>query len=151
MENEFQEIIKKNLPAQVGEALKTRLEIADSAEKQIPALMEQIEKLKTTVKDQDKRIISQNELDEKLHQQKTQAEQLLEDKRNLEVEKLKIQLEAEKDKSEFSKSVALGLVRNQEFRRTVFDSKHSPEGRDQYGNQVYATHSTKADETKTIK
>ena len=36
---------------------------------------------------------------------------------------LKQKLESEKDKSEFAKSVALGLVRNTEFRKSVFDTE----------------------------
>ena len=148
MEKEFQEIIQKNLPAQVGEALKIRLIIADNAEKLIPELKNRIEQLEGTVLSQESKIISQNEIDAKLQLLKTQEEKLTTERRDLEVEKLKIQLEAEKEKSEFSKGVAMGLVRNIEFRRNVFNSKSGPDSTDQYGNQLYATHTVNATETK---
>jgi hypothetical protein len=42
----------------------------------------------------------------------------------LEVTLLKAELESEKSKSEFGFNVALGLVRNSVFRKSLIDSKH---------------------------
>jgi hypothetical protein len=41
-----------------------------------------------------------------------------------ELEKVKYQLASEKEKTGFTKEVALGLVRNTIFRKTVFDSEN---------------------------
>ena len=55
-----------------------------------------------------------------------QREKTLElNERQFEVNSLKYKLAAEKDKTEFSKNVALGLVRNTEYRKTIFDTENS--------------------------
>jgi hypothetical protein len=82
--------------------------------------------------------------------QQSQLEKIEKEQHDLDLEKLRIQLEVEKDKSSFVKDIAMGLVRNQEFRRRLFDSKSGPESVDQYGNARYATHTVSSDETKTV-
>ena len=54
-----------------------------------------------------------------------------------EVETLKYQLSAEKDKTETIQSIALGLVRNTEYRKTIFDSEN-PGGTPVIDGQGYA-------------
>lgn len=49
LEQEMQEVIKKNLPAHVGDALKERLEQATKIEQDNKTLLDQVEKLKTSV------------------------------------------------------------------------------------------------------
>lgn len=123
LEKEIQESIAKNLPSQVGEVLKERLEL-------IPKLERQIESLLTTQKDSSKTV---SDLESKLSEYKSldtrnstlvarESAVDLKD-RNLEIESLKVQLAAEKDKSEFAKNTALGLVRNIEYRSSIHDSQ----------------------------
>jgi len=49
LEKEMQEVINKNLPAHVGDALKERLEHATKLENEYKELLEQVEKLKVMV------------------------------------------------------------------------------------------------------
>ena len=76
-------------------------------------------------------------------------EDLNKEKHNLDLEMLKFQLEVEKDKSVFTKEIALGLVRNTEYRRNIFDNTSEPGGKDQYGLPIYVNKSQHSTETKT--
>lgn len=124
LEQELQESIKKNLPQQVGEVLKERLEQADrdakrvlSLEKEVKNLEEQEEVFKGIIEDYKKFDARNTDLDSR--------EKTLEDKIiKLEIEQLKYQLSAEKDKTVFSQNLAMGLVRNTEYRKTIFDSEN---------------------------
>lgn len=125
MEKEFQELIKKNLPQHVGEALKERLEQADKdayalekVREEVKNLLAQEDVFKETIKEYQK-LDERNALLEEREKAITQVEI------NKEVEKLKYQLEAEKEKTEFTKSVTMGLVRNTEYRKDIFDSETS--------------------------
>jgi hypothetical protein len=150
MEKEFQEIIQKNLPAQVGEALKKRLEVADQADNEIPRLKSEIRNLQTSNAALQEKINEKDKIESMISIQQSQLEKIEKEQHDLDLEKLRIQLEVEKDKSSFVKDIAMGLVRNQEFRRQLFDNKSGPEGVDQYGNTRYATHTVSSDETKTV-
>lgn len=151
MEKEFQEIIQKNLPAQVGEALKKRLEVADQADSEIPRLKSEIRNLQTSNAALQEKIDEKDKIESMISIQQSQLEKIEKEQHDLDLERLRIQLEVEKDKSSFVKDIAMGLVRNQEFRRQLFDSKSGPEGGvDQYGNTRYATHTVNSNETKTV-
>jgi hypothetical protein len=150
MEKEFQEIIQKNLPAQVGEALKKRLEVADQADNEIPRLKSEIRNLQISNAALQEKIDEKDKIESMISIQQSQLEKIEKEQHDLDLEKLRIQLEVEKDKSSFVKDIAMGLVRNQEFRRRLFDSKSGPESVDQYGNARYATHTVSSDETKTV-
>jgi hypothetical protein len=150
MEKEFQEIIQKNLPAQVGEALKKRLEVADQADNEIPRSKSEIRNLQISNAALQEKIDEKDKIESMISIQQSQLEKIEKEQHDLDLEKLRIQLEVEKDKSSFVKDIAMGLVRNQEFRRRLFDSKSGPESVDQYGNARYATHTVSSDETKTV-
>lgn len=150
MEKEFQEIIQKNLPAQVGEALKKRLEVADQADNEIPRLKSEIRNLQISNAALQEKIDEKDKIESMISIQQSQLEKIEKEQHDLDLERLRIQLEVEKDKSSFVKDIAMGLVRNQEFRRQLFDSKYGPEGVDQYGNTRYATHTVNGNETKTV-
>jgi DNA repair exonuclease SbcCD ATPase subunit len=149
LEKEIQESIKKNLPQQVSDVLKARLEQADkdaarvkTLEKEVKDLEEQEEVFKSTIKEY-------NKLDERNSLLESRGKELETKERNLEIEQLKYQLSAEKDKTTFSQSVALGLVRNIEYRKNIFDSEN-PGGAptfDQYNNAHYPMSTSKHHES----
>ena len=112
MTTEINEIIKKNLPAQVGDMLQERLKIADDSEKTIPSLNDQINKLLKTVSELESRLCSQKEIDQKIFESDTKKKQLEQDIAKFDIGKLTYKLEAEQEKTAFAKEVALGLVRN---------------------------------------
>ncbi len=147
--NEIQEILKKNLPQQVGEVLQSRLKQADSDASELV-------KHKGYVTDRDEAI------------KKLQAEiqkYMAFDTRNAELEKrekavavkenemsikeLTYQLESEKDKTKFSREVAMGLVRNVEYRKSLFDTQS--QGGYSHGNDYIQPSpiNKTLDETKT--
>jgi len=150
LEKEIQESIEKNLPLQVGSVLKTRLEKADKDEKEVLSLTSQIEKIKITLTEKEAEIKQYKKLDERNNELDKREVELNKIKHDLDLEMLKKELANEQDKSSFAKSVALGLVRNSEYRRNLFDSQNSPDARDQYGNILYSNKTQTSTETKTI-
>lgn len=147
METEIKAIIEKNLPAQVGDVLKERLEQAEKDAVRVKQLEEQlgsrnqhVTKLETTISDYQK-------FDERNAALELREKNVGDAERNLKVATLEFQLVAEKEKTEFTKSVALGLVRNTEYRRTMYDNQNEPY-KDQYGNTMYQNKTQNSDETK---
>lgn len=148
-ELEIQEIIKKNLPQHVGDVLKVRLEQAEKDAKRIIQLESNISQLEESVKKQSVKL-NEYELLNDRNSKLNEREVLLNKKQHdLDLEILQQKFENEKDKSDFAKSVALGLVRNTDFRKTVFDSENQ-QGYMQGSNWVQPTPVNKSlNETKT--
>lgn len=148
MEKEFEEIIKKNLPAQVGEVLKTRLEQADRDATQVKQQEELLKKKDLANLNLQQRIDEYVAYDVRNASLDGREKIIQEKERNLEIETLKFQLSAEKEKTDFSKQVALGLVRNMEYRKTVFDNESKPY-QDQHGYTQYGNTTKNLDEKKS--
>lgn len=127
MEQEIKDIISKNLPAHVGDVLKKRLEEADADKNEK-------EKLKASLLEKIKEVDRLGELI-KVYQKNDDRNAALSIReaavetaeRNFKIATLEAQLAAEKDKTEFAKAVGLGLVRNIDYRKTVFGSQNLPE------------------------
>lgn len=147
MNKEIEEIIRKNLPQEVGETLKKVLEEGDVAKENLKLLQEDYEhvrdardKYKSKLKDHVDLDIRENNLNNK-------ESELKEKERNLEITELKIRLdEANKRSIEISGFVS-SLVRNTQFRESVFGST-SKSTLDQYGNSIMT--SDPYNHTKTI-
>lgn len=129
----IQKAITESLPAQVGETLRKQLEL-------IPILEKQLESSKTSISGLEKNVIQLKEerselaLELSKHQALDVREKIVSEReRNSKLEELKYQLDAEKEKTQFSRDVALGLVRNTEYRHEVFGNKNIPV-KDQFGN-----------------
>lgn len=112
-------------------------------------LLKQAAKDAETVKEQAQKIIDLDTLNKKLsedlskHKSFTEREEKLQQaqdaldarektlviaENNQKVAQLTYELQAEKDKTAFTEKVALGLVRNTEYRKTIFDGEftHTP-------------------------
>lgn len=146
MTEEIKLIIEKNLPAQVGDTLKKVLEKAKldaetviAQKEQINALIEEKHKLQATIE-------NYKQFDDRNRSLEAREKACELEQRELRIKTLEYQLEAEKDKTAFSKSVALGLVRNIEYRRTLIDSKNTP-SLDQFGNTLYVNSTQNSTET----
>ena len=124
LEQEMQEVIKKNLPAHVGDALKERLEQAEKDAIKVTQLEEALQSKNVTIIGLEKQVADYQKFDERNATLETREKAVSEDERNLKITILEFQLNAEKEKTQFSKDVALGLVRNTEFRKHVFDSEN---------------------------
>lgn len=149
MEHEFKAIIEKNLPAQVGDVLKKRLEQADKDAADLSTARKANEDAVKKIDDLNKQIADYKKFDERNSALEAREKACEIQERDLKVKTLEYQLQSEKDKTVFAQGLALGLVRNTEFKRTVFDTKNGPEGVDQYGNTRYVTHAVNVDEKKT--
>lgn len=124
-EQEIQEVIKKNLPQHVGETLKQRLEQADKDATEVKTLKAQKEHLEKEIKALQTEIEQYRNFDIRNGLLDLREKEIETEKRDLEVEKLKYQLQSEKDKTTFSQNLAMGLVRNTEYKKTIFDSENS--------------------------
>jgi len=123
-EQEIKDIIKKNLPEHVGEILKERLAQAEADSKKVEELTESVSFYINEIKKLDEVICSYQKSDSKFQDLDSRENKLEKERNSLEIEKLKYQLSAEKDKAETIKSIALGLVRNTEYRKEIFDSEN---------------------------
>ena len=144
LEKELNEIIKKSLPQHVGETLRERLEQADKDEEENKKLKEEQQKLKSELSEKNSVIEQYKKFDERNKDLNRREKELEAGLIKLEIETLKYQLEVEKDKTDFTKSIALGLVRNTQYKKTIFESGN-PGGvmqKDGYGNMVYPQPST---------
>ena len=150
MELEIKEIIAKNLPAHVGDVLKTRLEQADKNDIKIEVQTKELEAKDKTIRELEKTIRDYSALDQRNSQLSAREKEVEDKERDLKIKTLEYQLDSEKDKTKFSQDVALGLVRNSEYRRSLFDNISEP-GKDQYGNYVYNNKTQNSEETKTVK
>ncbi len=149
MEKEIEEIIKKHLPAHVGEILQKRLQEADRDKDLISSYTNSIDQYIRQEQHLKKQIVEYQLFDERNLKMAERERILREGEINLKVHTLEVQLAAEKEKSAFAMNTSLGLVRNTEFKRVLMDSKSGPTGRDQYGTTQYATHTQNSSETNT--
>lgn len=135
-EQEIQEIIKKNLPAQVGDVLKTRLEQAERDANSVANQREQIISKEATIKELEEQLEKYRKFDIRNDGLDKREVELNKIKHDLDLEILKAELVNEKDKSVFAKSIALGLVRNTEYRKTIFDSENQAPYYDSNNNWI---------------
>jgi hypothetical protein len=126
LEQEIKASIEKNLPKQVGDALRERLEQADKTEEALRVSERQLKAEKEISARFGKEIDALKALKNDARELNELRLSLENQTRDLAVKTLEIQLEAEKSKSTFGFSVALGLVRNTDFRRNLTDSKTLP-------------------------
>lgn len=142
-EEEIAEIIKKNLPAHVGEVLKERLEQADKdtvkLKQQETALAEKNNKITSL----EKTIEEYKQFDTRNAAITDRENKVTEAERNLKIATLEFQLQSEKDKTTFTRDITLGLVRNIEYRKTIFDSQSINGRYDDKGNYIQPYSETK--------
>lgn len=150
MDNEINEIIKKNLPAQVGEVLKQRLEQAEKDAADLKKCSKDLADATATVSELNILLGRHKSLDERSEALKAReiAVDVLE--RSQKTNQLQYELESEKQKTDFVKSVALGLVRNTEYRKNIFDSETQAGHYNENGMWIQPTPIHKAFEEKTV-
>ena len=149
LEKEFQELIKKNLPAQVGETLNEILQQAKKDSEKVKDLSEIIVSKDSTINGLNKMLAIYKEHDERNKGLEERETAVTERERLAEIANLTFQLNTEKEKSKFVSDVTMGLVRNTEYRKTIFDNQSDNAGRDQYGNPVYVNKTQNSDENKS--
>lgn len=149
MELEIQEIIKKNLPAHVGDVLKKRLEQADADASELKNYKEAVVSRDKTITEQQKKIEEYKQFDDRNIKLEAREKTVAEQERNLRISTLEYELKSEKEKTALITSVAMGLVRNTEYKRSIWDSERQNPYQGGHGNMVYPTSVDKHfDETK---
>lgn len=143
--------IKKNLPAQTSDVLQKVLKQAETDSKLVITLNEQLEKLKKNNLELCNRVEEYQKFDERNSKLEAREKAVIQEEMNIKIFVLEYQLGSEKEKNEFSKEILRGLVRNIEYRKNTFDSQSGPDGRDQFGNQTYATHTKNFNTTEEAK
>lgn len=148
MEQEIKDVIAKNLPAQVGEVLKTRLEQAERDALAIKSLEAVIDKLRSEQRLQENRIREYKLNDDRNSTLEMREKVVAVTERVLAIKTLEYQLQSEKDKTKFVQDVSMGLVRNIDYRKNVYDSVSRPVT-NQYGGIDYQseTHTTNEDKS----
>lgn len=150
MEAELKAVIEKNLPAQVGDLLQKRLKEADFNIQRLKDANNDLDHKDALIKDLRRQIVNYEKLDERNTLLEAREKAVADEERNQAIATLQYQLAAEKDKTEFSKNVALGLVRNSEYRRTLHDNIGNNGQRDIHGNPIYTNITQNSSETKII-
>jgi hypothetical protein len=150
LEEKFSSLIKEELPGKVGSELKEVLIKAEKDAGDIIMLNKRIQEdteFLKELRDENSNLKTQLEQHESLDS-KLNALEIRE--KALEVIVLKIQLEEANKRADVINSYTLGLVRNVEFRRNLFDNKQLPEQRDVNGYAFYPNSTQNSQETKTI-
>lgn len=124
MELEIKSIIEKNLPAQVGDVLKQRLDQADKDAARVKQLEETLGNRDQEITSLNNKIQEYKKFDERNAALEAREKAASDMELKLELETVKFKLAAEKDKTDFTKQVALGLVRNLDYRKVIFDSQN---------------------------
>lgn len=123
-EKEIQEIIKKHLPAQAGEVLQTTLEQAKKDAANLNSFRKDINDRNETIIEL-KKVVAEYKKNDERDTKLTERELVVkETQRQLELEILKNKLACEESKVNFTKEVLLGLVRNTNYRKSIFDSEN---------------------------
>lgn len=127
LEKDLQEALTKHLPQATSDALQERLRQADVDAATVVRQKEQLTTLNTQLNDlQNKLDIAKEEL--KKHGELSARETAVAEKeRNADIAALKVQLEASQSNTKFAQDVAMGLVRNTEYRRNAFDGESRSE------------------------
>lgn len=150
MELEIKAIIEKNLPAQVGEVLKLRLDKAEQDVDSLKRLGDSYEHKLVEIESLKKTIETYKAFDNRNATLEAREKAVADGERNLKIATLEFQLNSEKEKTQFSKDVALGLVRNTSYRKNIFDSEFQPSYQDSNGVWHYPPNTNKTyNEDKT--
>lgn len=139
-DDEVEALVQKHLPVKAFDAFKARIQSVEKLETEaknrdtlVSDLMaEKVDLQKKVVKLQAKAIRSLD-LDNRKCSLDNREEILKTAELRLKIDTLELKLEVECEKTAFCKEVALGLVRNTEYRENVY-LKHSKPGEDQYSN-----------------
>ena len=118
------EQIRKNLPQAVGETLKAELEALARFRSEIPNMMKIREELASVIKDFSAYKAKHAEIDKRESALAIGEANLAAKDRDFTLNTLHAELRFEKEKTQFCKDIALGLVRNVEYRSSVFTSQN---------------------------
>lgn len=123
LEQDLKEVITKNLPQAAGELLQQRLAQADKDAVKVAQLSADLDVSRTRHSDALNKI---HTLEAQLaaHAELAKREEAVATReRDAELKEVKAQLAASQENTKFARDVALGLVRNVEYRKTVHEGE----------------------------
>lgn len=124
MTKEINEIIKENLPAQVGEILQQQLAKGEKDAKELVATVSAFESERRTNNELRARIEEYTKLDTRNAALELREKEVAEKERVIELTTLKIELAEANKRADIAVNFTNGLVRNSEFRKHIFDSEN---------------------------
>ena len=127
MQQELKDLITKHLPQATSDALQARLRQADTDAELVVTQKARLDTLIEQIRDLESKLSAANTaLNNHKALDKREVE-LAERERVLEITLLKQQLESANTNTQFARDVAMGLVRNTEYRRTALNSEFRSE------------------------
>jgi len=123
--DEINAIIKKNLPAQVGENLQVVLAKAQSDAKDLDTLNIKHNKLVTEKNKVDKKLLKQEELETKIHQLSVDRTKFEREQRDAKVKELEYKLVEAERRADTIHGYTETLVKNTLVRKSVFGNNNT--------------------------
>ena len=123
MDDEIKKIIEKNLPAQVGETLQKRLREAEEDKQLVEFQIDKISILEKTINDLNSNLREYEKLDERNDKLTTRENAVGIKETKQKVDELEIRLEESNKRADMVVNFTSGLVRNTNFRKTIYDSE----------------------------
>ena len=151
LNKKIEDAIKDSMPSKVGDELKKLLEQGKADSLKVKHLTDQNIDLNRTISTLNEKLTEYAKLDERNSALEAREKKVAEDEREIKLKTLQYQLDTEKEKTQFAKDVALGLVRNTEYRRKLYDNTTEPDGKDQFGNVMYTNKTQNSEETNQAK
>lgn len=150
MDKDIVESIRKNLPQQVGDVLQKELNRLQGIERDHKALKEAHEKTQQSLNSKNNEINKLNELLQ-AHEEITKREAAVSEReRNSKIEELQVKLDAAESKQQFAEKLAMGLVRNIDYRKTVYDSRTETLSNKSHPGQAGGVSQAYTPETTTV-
>lgn len=156
VEQELEDVIKRNLPSAVGDALRQKLEQADKDAARVTQLRDDVESLKREKAALERRIVVAESGLQKQAELTKREEEMSKREREAKIFELTTQLNAANENARFARDVAMGLVRNVEYRSSVMESttnkSHPVQGNGAYSGFVGnspTTETTSVTESRT--
>lgn len=144
--------IEKNLPAQIGEVLRKRLQQAEIDAKKVTSLTEDVKYYQETLDAVNKKLVSQQELERKEENVAAKLLDLDTRERNIKIQILETQLTEANKRADISKELVTLVFKNPTYKTTEFNSinknvPYNTSGYTQYNNESTSESKTTTKET----
>lgn len=139
IEGEMLRVIERDLPNQIGSVLKTRLEQADKDAQELAQARLEIQQCKDKLLAQSRLLTEHGLLETRARNLAAKETELAARERELALELVKEQLRSAQTNAQFARDVAMGLVRNTEYRDTVFKTEQVPMPSGSYAHTASST------------
>jgi hypothetical protein len=136
MKDEIRKILEKELSAEAGSVLKAVLEQGELDAANLKDLEKKHQVVMAEKSDLEQRLNVYKSCDIRNAGLEAREKALELKERDVEIDILKLQLAVEKEKTEFVRGVSMGLVRNIEYRKSVFENEHTPSHNNNAGHWV---------------